>query len=231
MRTSFNTLSQDDQFTVRTSPLFAGMDDASFTKVVAFTSVTSLPAKSTIFREDEPATDIYIVLEGWVKLYRLSAAGDEAIINVFTSTQSFAEAVALSGAPYPATAEAISDCRLVRISTASLINAMRANVDIALSMLTSTTVHLHRLVGEITRLKGLNGFARMVEFLQDIAGPSQCMEFILPFEKQVLARHLGMQPESLSRALKKLRDYGIEIDGPRVKLASADALKRAAADA
>lgn len=230
MRPSYETLHRKDQIAVRTCPLFAGLTGETFTKVIASASAISHPTKSTVFREGEPATDIFIVVSGWVKLYRISATGDEAIINIFKDGQSFAEAVALTRTPYPASAETISDCRIVRMPSSALIAAMHDNIEISLAMLASTTMHLHRLVAEIARLKGQNGFARVIEFLKELVGESEESTFKLPFEKQILARHLGMQPESLSRALRRLRDFGIEINGAHVTLTHPNALARAASE-
>lgn len=220
-------LTQVDRVLLRTTPMFARLADPLFEALIRPAVALRCEDKAVIFREGDLATDIYIVIEGWLKLYRVTAAGQEAIINIFSRGQSLAEAVALTWQKYPATAEAVAESRLIRLPTKSLIAALKANPDIALAMLASVTAHLHGLVGEIARLKGQNGLARIVEFLISIdAGAGQrCLT--LPFEKQVLARHLAMQPESLSRTLRRLRAYGVEVEGNRVSIESWDGLRRA----
>ena len=224
------SLTTEDRFVIRSHPMFARLGDDVFEQLAAAAFLVRAAAKTEIFSESAPATDIYIVLDGWLKLYRMSPSGVEAIINIFSRGQSCAEAVALTGQRYPATAEAISDCRLVRLPTVHLVQALKANPDVALAMLASVTAHLHRLVGEIERLKGLNGLARVVEFLTHVDGGRGSQNVTLPFEKHVLARHLGMQPESLSRTLKRLRAFGVEVEGRRVSIDSWDNLRRAASD-
>ena len=60
----------------------------------------------TLFLQDEAATAIHIVLDGWVKLYRVTPSGNEAVVSIFARGESFGEAVALRNLPYPVSAEA-----------------------------------------------------------------------------------------------------------------------------
>ena len=65
----------------------------------------------------------YIVLEGWVKLYRLNQYGDEAVVAVFTRGQSFAEAAVFSMGSYPVAAETVTETRLLRIPCDTLLRS------------------------------------------------------------------------------------------------------------
>jgi len=40
----------------------------------------------------------------------------------------------------------------------------------------------------------------------------------LPYDKSLIAARLGMKPESLSRALAKLRQHGVTTNGHEIKL-------------
>lgn len=214
----------EDRQMVRLQPMFANLPEPVFSTLIGAATVYRVPARTLIFNENAPALDIYFVLEGWLKLYRITPKGDEAIVALFAKSQSIAEAVALTGQNYPATAETVTDCRLMRIPAPSIIQAIKERPDIALAMVASVSVHLHRLLGEVTRLKAGTGLARMVAFLADLDAGRKAAELTLPFEKHVLARHLGMQPESLSRTLRKLEDFGVSIDARRVRISSWEAL-------
>lgn len=209
---------------LRLQPMFANLPEPVFAALISAAAVYRVPARTLIFNENSPALDIYFVLEGWLKLYRITPKGDEAILALFAKSQSIAEAVALTGQSYPATAETVTDCRLMRIPAPPIIQAIKERPDIAIAMVASVSVHLHRLLSEVTRLKAGTGLARMVAFLADLDGGRKAAELTLPFEKHVLARHLGMQPESLSRTLRKLEDFGVSIEARRVRISSWDAL-------
>ena len=53
---------------------------------------------TTLFRQGEPASAFFVVLSGWVKLYRITRDGLEVVINVFTTGDTFAEAAMFLGA-------------------------------------------------------------------------------------------------------------------------------------
>ena len=76
----------------------------------------------TIFLQDEKATVVHVVLDGWVKLYRIAPNGNETVVNVFTRGHSFGEAVAFRLKPYPVSAEAVTDCTLLQISARRFIS-------------------------------------------------------------------------------------------------------------
>jgi hypothetical protein len=65
------------------------------------------------------------------------------------------------------------------------------------------------------------GFYFLVKHLE--AGHDR-MEFALPFRKQLIANYLGITPETFSRTLKQLRDFGIDVEGEKIRLRDAFAL-------
>ncbi|MDK3073343.1 Crp/Fnr family transcriptional regulator [Sedimentitalea sp. JM2-8] len=166
----------------------------------------------TLFLQGEIAQVIHVVLDGWVKLYRISPNGNEAVVNVFTRGSSFGEAVAFRHGEYPVSAEAVTDCTLLQISATTFTTMMRANPEICLSVLSATFQHLQALVGQIEQIKAQTGAQRVAEFLLGLCNQEtgSCV-VTLPYDKVLIAGRLGMKPESLSRAFSKLRPHGVRI--------------------
>jgi CRP-like cAMP-binding protein len=223
-------LSPADRAFLRTLPMFAALNAVAFDDIASNARLLPARPKTLLFAELQPATDIYAVQSGWVKLYRTSSTQIEAIVSLLTRGATMGEAVTLLGTPYPASAETVTDCRLLRISGVHLKQLLKENPAMASGMMASMSRQLHQLVDEITRLKALSGAARVLDFLRQVNGGARLTTFSLPFEKQLLARHLSMQPESLSRTLLRLRKFGISVHGRTVTLASPDTLARAAAE-
>lgn len=203
----------DDIFIVRRSVLFGALDEAIVADLIADASVVMLDRSEVLFIQDDPATHLFIVLEGWVKVYRMTPAGEEAIVGVFSRGQNFAEAAAFAGGAYPASAEAVTASRVMRIPMKRLAGKITETPAIGLAMLASTSQHLHQLVRQIEQLKAHTGAQRVAEFLVSIApdesGPCR---LALPYDKALLAGKLGMKPESLSRAFQRLKACGVSIE-------------------
>jgi CRP-like cAMP-binding protein len=181
---------------------------------------------ATIFLQGERARAIYIVVDGWVKLFRITPNGTEAVVGVFTRGRSIGEAVAFRGDTYPVSAEAASSARLIRIESETFLSNIRRDPDIALSMLSATYVHLQGMVAQIEALKSRTGAQRVAEFLLELADCAQgrC-EVVLPYDKVLIAGRLGMKPESLSRAFAKLREQGVTISQARAEIENIDTLR------
>ncbi len=180
----------------------------------------------TIFLQGERASAIYIVADGWVKLYRIAPSGTEAVVGVFTRGASFGEAVAFRHDTYPVAAEAVTDCTLIRIEADSLLRQIRDNPEVAISMLTATYAHLHALVGQVEALKAQTGAQRVAEFLLELAPcDSGTCEVTLPYDKVLIAGRLGMKPESLSRAFARLKEQGVNVRQNVARIDDIDALR------
>ena len=196
----------------RNSLLLASLPEPVAKNVMSTARVRDMERGSTVFLQGERATGIYVVIDGWVKLYRIAPNGAEAVVGVFTRGHSFGEAVAFTHDSYPVSAECATDCRLVRIETEAILRLVREHPEMSLSLIASTFAHLHRLVAQIEQLKAQTGAQRVAEFLLELApcNEGQC-EVTLPYDKVLIAGRLGMKPESLSRAFAKLRDQGVQI--------------------
>jgi CRP-like cAMP-binding protein len=184
-----------------------------------------------LFRQGDPGSAFFIMVDGWVKLYRITPSGDEAVIHILTKGDSFAEAVAFTGANYPATAEAVSPARVIRIPADHVIRCIRESPDIALAMIASTSQHLHHLVQQVEQLKAKSGVQRVAEFLAALCPLDQgsCV-IALPYDKVLIAARLGLKPESLSRAFARLRSVGVAVHASHVAVSDVARLRRLAAD-
>ena len=212
--------------------IFSGMPPELRARIFASAQVRRADTGETIFIQGEPATSVYVVIDGWVKLYRLAPSGTEAVVSVLTKGRSFGEAVALREIPYPVSAEAITDVTLLRIDARQLRQQMRDDPQLAIGMLAATYVHLQQLVAQVEQLKARSGVQRVAEFLAGLAKcESGACEVVLPYNKALIAGRLGMKPESLSRAFARLRSHGVRMEASTVLIEDvADLLDLAAED-
>ncbi len=218
-------LSAADEALVRATALFGKLEDEMLSSFLSRASVREVKRGEMLFVQDDPVHACFVVLEGWIKLYRLTPKGDEAIVAVFTRGQSFAEAAVFTGNVFPVSGEAVTDSRLLNIPTSVLLQKIRESPDVALSMLASTSLHLHDLVQQIEQLKAHTGAQRVAEFLVSLCPVDEGACAIgLPYDKSLIAGRLGMKPESLSRAFAKLRGLGVMIEQESVAIRNVELL-------
>ena len=214
-------MSPEDWSIVRSTPLFGAMSVEVVETLIAARCPRTYEKGATIFRQGTPAEAFYIILAGWVKIYRITPDGLEVVLHVFQTGETFAEPAMFLGGQYPASAETVSKARLLRIEGATFRARICERPELALSMLTSASYHLKLLVEQIEQIKFRSAAQRIAEFIVRLAphrasGPAMVE---LPFEKCLLANRLGMTPGSFSRALSKLKTHGVSVDREIVRIA------------
>lgn len=210
---------------------FRALRQETIAHIVASAHAVALRPHDIIVRQEDPATAFFIVISGWVKLYRNNPAGEEAVVEMITAGASFAEASAFTSNRYLVTAEAVTDARVARLPADHIVRCIRENPDIAVSMVASISEHLHYLVRQVEHLKGQTGLQRVAEFLASFAADERgrC-SFALPYDKMLIARQLGLMPESLSRAFARLRAVGVTVNAASVTIEDIARLRRLASD-
>ncbi|HRO13729.1 MAG TPA: Crp/Fnr family transcriptional regulator [Paracoccus sp. (in: a-proteobacteria)] len=215
----------------RETALLSGIPTAMQQRILANAQTVRFETGQTVFVQGEEAAAVYIVVDGWVKLYRLAPSGAEAVVSVLTRGRSFGEAVALRGVPYPVSAEAITDAVLIRIDGARLRQQMQEDPQLATALLAATFVHLQSLVAQVEQLKARSGMQRVAEFLADLAScRTGACTVLMPYNKALIAGRLGMKPESLSRAFGRLRSYGVRIESNVAHIEDVEKLRELAAE-
>ncbi len=219
-------LNGSDLATAKEAVLFASLPDGLAETILTRVTTKAYQRGETIFMQGDPAESIFVVLDGWVKLFRTTTSGAEAVVGVFTKGRSFGEAVAFGGGPFPVAAEAVTDVRLMHMRASILSTMMQDRPEIATAVLSSAFRHLHGLVAQLEQLKAHTGAQRVAEFLLELCdGDCEACTIKLPYDKSLIAGRLGMQPQSLSRAFNRLEAHGVKISHNQATIADVDKLR------
>lgn len=213
-------MDQADWQIVKSTPLFGAMPDEAVFRLIGNNGAKAYDKGKLLFQQGEEAEAFYVILDGWVKISRISPDGDETVVGIFSRGETFAEAAMFLGGRYPVNAEVISQSRLVRIGAKAFRKMIHDEPDLALAMLASVSKHLKFLVEQIEQIKRLSAPRRIADFLTGLCGTTHgsCV-VTLPYEKLLIANRLGMKPESFSRALLQLRDVGVVVKRDHVAIA------------
>ncbi len=212
-------LAAADWDVVMRAPLFRAMGPSIARTMIGDRSPRAYARGETIFDEGGSADGFFCVIDGWAKLYRLREDGEEVVVAIFASGETFAEVAMFLGGRYPASSEAVSNARILKIDAANLRRAVLAEPQLAFDMLAASSMRLRQLVDEIEQLKARSAPQRIADFFvkqaNATAGP---VRLALPYEKALIASRLGMKPESFSRALGKLARLGVTVDRDSVSI-------------
>ncbi|MCX5685639.1 MAG: Crp/Fnr family transcriptional regulator [Planctomycetota bacterium] len=199
--------------------LFAGLDKNGREEIARLAVDRTAPAGQTIIREGEPADGFYIVLDGKVKVYKLSPDGRQQILHVFGPGQAFAEAAMFAGETFPAFAETLAESRLAFFPRDRFLKGLGENPALAFGLIASLALLCRQLTGLIEQLALTDVAGRLARYLTDLARrkgvPVEKGRSVrLDIAKGELARQLGTAPETLSRGLARLMAADlIAVDG------------------
>ncbi len=208
-------------------PLFADIDDETIRDMLSDSAARHYPRNTVVFVQEEEATHFYVVLEGLVKLFRQTEDGHEIIISIMTRGDVLAHAAMFGGREFPATATVVDDARLISIPADSYRSKMRSgNCDVCFSTMSMMSNRVRQLMEQVEQQKVRSSSERVADFLAgscpEESGPTTVE---LRLDKWLIAGRLGMQPETLSRALARLRSVGVECIGNEVTIEDVGALR------
>jgi CRP-like cAMP-binding protein len=212
-----STLTAGDLQVVTRTALFRPLRAEVIEQIIAPAAAMMLRPRGRLTRQEDPAKSFFIVIDGWLKVYRSAASGEETVITMLKKGDSYPESVALTGGRYLASSDAVTEARVARIPADHLVRCIRLNPELALSMIASTSHQLGNLIEQVEQLKAHSGVQRVAEFISSMCGVDHgSCAVVLPYDKVIIASRLGLTPEYLSRAFARLRNLGVIVNASRV---------------
>ncbi len=207
--------------------LFKLLNQAQLQRVVDSTRPVHLCAGQMLFTKGQQANSFYLVVTGYIRLFRSSRDGNEKIIEIVRSGGIFAEAVMFMAQPhYPVNAAAVGDSLLYCFSNKVYLELLCQSQELCFALFGDLCIRLHQLLNEIDRLSLQNARYRVVQYLNDLRSGSDTKVINLDIGKKTIASRLSITPETLSRIFRELVDDGIiSISGKRIDIYAPERLK------
>jgi len=204
-------------------PLFSELGMADIARIAAGCREKSLAKGDVLFHKGDAPRGIYVVLSGQIKLAFPSTRGVEKVVDIVGPRQSFGEAPVFTERPFPVTAEALTDTRVVMVSSGVLLDLIDGDRAFARKMLAGLSMRLHSLVQDVEAYSLRSSMQRVVGFLLEQGADAVAVapggEIELPATKQVIASRLNLTPETLSRVFNALSGAGlITVSGKQVTI-------------
>ena len=201
-------------------PLFNGLPDDQLGAIRQIAVEKHYNKGQTIFSEGDETTGLFVVVDGRVKIYKVSSEGKEQILHIFEAGQSFGEVTVFAGQQLPANAQTLAKSRLLLFPRSAIVDLVTANPSLALNLLAIMSKKLRQFAVQIENLSLKEIPARLASYLIYLAEKQGSADAItLNVSKGQLASLLGTIPETLSRIFAKLSGQNlIRVEGPRISL-------------
>ena len=207
---------------------FAGLSDDDLNALIAIARIKEHSKGELLFSEGEEATGFFVVLDGKVKVYKLSPEGKERILHIIHPGGTFAEAAIFGDGLYPAYAEPLQPSTLCFLPKEGFLGLLRDNGSISINMIAGLSKFLRQFASQIEDLTFKDVPSRLASYLMGLSsGSKRIVE--LPVSKSQLASNLGTVSETLSRTLRKLSDDDlIRVSGKTFEILDFDRLEELA---
>jgi len=225
------SLTVEDFALVRSTPLFVRLDEGLVRALITNAHVSAHASQVLLFSRGEPADRFFVVLSGRVKLFIVTPAGKESIIEFITAGQSFAEGAIFGSSVMPVSAEAMPGTRILNIPAPPILTRVTEDPTVGLDLLDSLARWQRQLIARVSEYKSHTPGARLAKALLDLTEvESGAAQVRLGMTKADLASRIGIAPESLSRTIARLKAHGVRFRGRNVLIENVATLRRLAAD-
>lgn len=213
---------------LRSVPLFRDLDDDILSEIAEFTHPRELGRGEILFQAGDAFQGFFVLTSGHIQLSRLAPSGHEKVVEIIGPNETFAEAVLfMAGRKYPVDAQALEKSHLLEIDAEGFNRLLDQRQRLSRNLLGAMSKRLHQLVQDVAALTLEDATGRVVGYLlaQEPEGGGAGAEIHLPAKKAAIASRLGIQPETFSRVLGRLRESGaIEVEGDTIRIRDREGL-------
>lgn len=119
---------------LRDIPLFGSLRDSQLALLADDLRHRDFSRDDVIFRQGDESREVYVILNGRVRIYKISPGGAETTIDIFSTHDILGEFAALDQLPRSATATAISPVSLLIMSQPAFVRHLATIPELSLSL-------------------------------------------------------------------------------------------------
>jgi len=188
------------------SLIFSSLNKEQLAELAGIAIEHSFMPGESIFLEEDAPDRFYIVQEGKVKVLKHSSLGKEFIIAFFSPGEMFGEVAVFEDRPYPASAQAVVETKVLGINSRDFLAFLASHPTIALRIIGILGGRLRDAQNRLRDLAGERVEQRLSTILLMLASK---FGSTLPFTRQEIADMAGTTTETAIRVLSRLKDGGI----------------------
>lgn len=213
-----HALSPSQQALLQTAPLFTGLAPQDLQKITRAAHRASIAAGEYYFFQGDPASRVYLLLEGKLKLTQSTIDGQQALLRVGTPGLLFGAVAMAQAETYPVSAQAIESCQALYWTQEEMMQFALAIPRLALNGMKMMAGHVQEFQERYLQLSTERVERRLARTLLRLAGQSgrkiaEGVLIDLPLTRQDLAEMSGTTLFTVSRILNQWETQGLVICG------------------
>jgi CRP/FNR family transcriptional regulator len=186
--------------------IFASLNNDEISELAELTIERSFVPTEFIFWDGDAPEWFYVVAEGKVKVLKHSSLGREFIIAFFGPGEMFGEVAVFENKPYPASAQAVTETKVVGVKRDDFLSFLANRPQVALKIINVLGGRLRDAQGRLRDLAGERVEQRLASVLLMLSAKRG---LTLPFTRQEIADMAGTTTETAIRVMSHLKDREI----------------------
>ena len=210
---------QEEQSVILDFPFFRKLSQPTIGELFRLSNIKNYKKGTLLFLEGEPASRIYVILYGWVKIYKSTADGNETVEQMLSTGNLVIESSIFSNGKHFSSAQISNEAKLMSFPSSIYRNLLKKDLALALNSLKYLSQTSRSYLNQIdnNRLKSSKervGWFLLKQFIEQ-KNPNT---ILLPYEKTIIASLLDMKPETFSRSLKSFKNSGLSSEKHQIQI-------------
>ena len=205
-------------------PIFSELDDNTLDQISKLGIRKNFTKDSVVLFEHETGSALFVIVNGKVKVSRVSDDGKEVILTILGESDFFGEMAILDGLARSANVTAMEDSELFIIQRSEFLELLQSHPEIAIALLQELTQRLRAADMKIKSLSLKDAEGKVATVILQLADDIGKIKHgtveieKLPFQHD-LANMAGTSRETISRTLHSFAKKGmVELDGSKLKI-------------
>lgn len=180
-----------------------------------------------IFHEGDKADGLYMVVNGTIKVFKLSMDGKEQILHIYGPGHTFGEVPVFEGKNFPASSMALEKSDIIFLPRNKFVDLISRTPGLGMNLLADLSRRLREFTIQVEQLSLKEVPARLAAYILTLSREQKNQKKVtLPISKAQLSNLIGTTPETVSRMLKKMMDASlVEVQTKTILIKDLEGLK------
>ncbi|MDR2387160.1 MAG: Crp/Fnr family transcriptional regulator [Deltaproteobacteria bacterium] len=202
---------------IKNSTILGNLADELISKLAEAAQSQGYQKGQSIFFQGDQAKGFYLVTAGQVRIFHLDPEGRERALHLCGPGTIFGAAGLFNHKGYPASAEALMRAKTLFFPSQAIKNLTVQYPDLSLALfelIAQKLIEFKELLGNYLKKQ----LPRLAQYLSSLPFDQEKRAILIPISYLKLAKLMDMTPESLSRAMRKLKTAQVISSGGQSRL-------------